>query len=371
MPEKKIIISGEIGFFGTMPMDVRAQLIDAAGEDIDIQISSPGGFVFDGIEIYNMIRDYKRDNPGAQITITLKGEAASMASYIAMNPAADMIIAEDNAVFMIHNPWDFSAGDYRAMEKSAELLRGIGSILVKAYSDRSGKTLEEIQALMDSESFFFGEEIKAAGFVDEIIGAPAEEKTEKEQAVAASRIKIAALQDKMRKSEQAKADILKVAALIKHEHHAQNELTISGAAAPKNNNGGATMADEKNLISADDVTMDWLEANKPDIITAIKNAATEEEKTRQQEIDETEENTDDDSEEAKALFKAARYGKEPMGSGEVAKKLFAMQSERKKKAAADRTEDGRQVPAVTTDVNGESDAVAGIRAGMKIMRRIK
>lgn len=129
--------------------------------------------------------------------------------------------------------------------------------------------------------------------------------------------------------------------------------------------------DDKNLISADDVTMEWLQNNKPDLITAIKNAATEEEKTRQQEIDETEENTDDDSEEAKALFKAARYGENPMNSGELAKKLFAMQSERKKKALADRKEDGKEVPAVKTDVKAEGDIVAGIKSGIKTMRRIK
>ena len=77
---KIINISGEIGY-DVMPEDVRNQLAEAGGKDIEIQIASPGGFVFDGIEIYNMIRDYKRKNPNAQILATVKGLAASMAAY--------------------------------------------------------------------------------------------------------------------------------------------------------------------------------------------------------------------------------------------------------------------------------------------------
>lgn len=373
MSEKKIIISGEIGFFGTMPADVRDQLAAANGSDIDIQINSPGGSMPDGFEIYNMIRDYKRSFPGAQITITLKGEASSIASYIAVNPAADMVVAEDNATFMIHNPWNLAIGDYREMEKMSNILRGFGSIINKAYAEKIGKTSDEIQAMMDSETWLFGEEIKAAGFVDEIIAATDDQKVNRDEAIAASRLRFAAMQDKIRKSENAKADILKVAALIQHEIKALNndELEISGAAAPKNNNGGEAMADNEKNLTADDITLDWLKANKPELVDAIRNAATEEEKKRQQEIDETEENTDDDSDEAKALFKAAKYGDKPMSAGDVAKAIFAIQAERKKKALADRKDDAQQVPAVSTDVNTGEDIVSGIRAGIKSMRRIK
>jgi ATP-dependent protease ClpP protease subunit len=372
MAEKKVIISGEIGFFGTMPNDVRQQLADAGGGDLDIQINSPGGSMPDGFEIYNMIRDYKRENSGAQITITLKGEASSMASYIAVNPAADLVIAEDNATFMIHNPWNLAIGDYREMEKMSSILKGFGSIINRAYAEKIGKTSEEVQAMMDAETWLFGEEMKTMGFVDEIIAAPDEEKIEKEEAIAASRLRFSAMQEKIRKSENAKADILKVAALIKHETQALNNegLNISGAAAPKKNEGGSTMAEEAQTLTADDITLDWLQANKPELVDAIKSAAAEEEKERQQEIDETEEESDDDSEEAKALFKAAKYGENPMNAGEVAKQLMTLQAKRKAEALKDRTEDGKQVPSVKTDPKTESDILAGIKAGMK-MRRVK
>ena len=75
---KKITISGEIGWDVTS-QSLADQFRAAKGEDIDIDIASPGGDVFTGIEIYNLIRDYKRDNPDAQILMTLKGLGASMA----------------------------------------------------------------------------------------------------------------------------------------------------------------------------------------------------------------------------------------------------------------------------------------------------
>lgn len=372
MAEKKIIISGEIGFFGTLPSDVRAQLVGAAGSDIDVHISSPGGFVFDGFEIYNLIRDYKRDYPAAQITITIKGEASSMASYLVVNPVADLVLAEDNATFMMHNPSGYTGGDYREMDKMSSVLQGVGGILSKAYADRVDKTIDEMQALMDAETWYFGAEIKEAGFVDEIIDTPAESKIEKDQAVAASRLRFAALQDKMRKSENAKADVLKVAALFKQEIKADTTLNNTGDSSPEKINGGNSMVDDdKILISADDITLDWLKANKPEVVESIKNAAAEEEKTRIKEIDETEANSEDDSEEAKALFKAAKYEK-PMAVGDVLKKIFAMAAERKKKMLTDRHDDADKIPPAGGQPQKDaSDIIKMIVSGMKSQRRSK
>ena len=113
-----INISGEIGCDVT-PNKIKKQLDAAKGKDIDVHITSPGGFVFDGIEIFNAFRDYKKQYPKAQMMLTIKGLAASMASYLAVNPAFDLVAAEDNAVFMIHNAWGGAVGDYREMKKSA------------------------------------------------------------------------------------------------------------------------------------------------------------------------------------------------------------------------------------------------------------
>lgn len=211
MAIKIINISGEIGW-DVRPAGIRDQLAAAAGADLDVNIASPGGFVFDGIEIFNMFRDYKRKYPSSQMSVTLKGLAASMASYLAVNPVFDLIAAEDNAVFMIHNVWGMAVGDYRDMKKAAEIYEGLGDIIGSAYSAKIKKSKKEIKTMMDDETWLFGEEIKTAGFVDEIIKTP--EPKEKASAITTARARMSVLAEKL--STQ-KFDINKAAAMLRPE----------------------------------------------------------------------------------------------------------------------------------------------------------
>jgi len=209
---KKILISGEIGW-DIDAADIAAQFSDAKGGDVDIDIASPGGDVFTGIEIYNVIRDYKRENPDAQILMTLKGIGASMASYIMMAPA-DMVVAEDNAVFMIHNPWSFAAGDYHEMQDASDFLAGLASIMADAYVKKTGKSKAEIQTMMDAETWLFGDEIKAAGFVDDMVSAEDGEKN-KAHALARARVQFGAMANNAQKKTDIKAFREKAAAMAK------------------------------------------------------------------------------------------------------------------------------------------------------------
>jgi ATP-dependent protease ClpP protease subunit len=181
---KIIPISGVIGW-DIYPKDIRAMLEAAAGEEVEVQISSPGGFVFEGLEMFNLIRRYA----GVKTTFIM-GEASSMASYIAL--AGDRVRAADNITYMIHNVQGVAFGDYREMDKMSEIVGGLSGILAKAYAAKSGKSINAIRALMDDETWYFGEEAKAAGFVDEIVPAPAEEKKDKEAALAEARLHWAA-----------------------------------------------------------------------------------------------------------------------------------------------------------------------------------
>jgi len=204
---KKIVISGGIGYEIT-PNSIRAQLPDN-GDDIEVNIASPGGFVFEGLEIFNMFRDYKRNNPGAQMMLTIKGLSASMATYLSVCDAFDLIAAEDNAVFMIHNPYNGTIGDYREMQKNAEFLKGLSDLLNNAYAKKTGMSKKEITKMMDEETWLFGEEIKTAGFVDEII--KSEEKIEKETALSEMKVKMSLLNEKI---NNRKFDFNKAAAII-------------------------------------------------------------------------------------------------------------------------------------------------------------
>ncbi len=215
-----INISGEIGWDVT-PDEIKKQLDAAKGKDIEVHITSPGGFVFDGIEIFNAFRDYKKQYPKAQMMLTIKGLAASMASYLAVNPAFDLVAAEDNAVFMIHNAWGGAVGDYREMKKSAEVLEGVSDLLGQAYAKKTGKKKEEIKKAMDDESWYFGNEILESGFVDEIIKSP--EKKEKESALSESKIAMSLLGEKLVKN---KTDFAKLAAVLRHEEETANNKEV-------------------------------------------------------------------------------------------------------------------------------------------------
>lgn len=158
---KKIHISGVIGW-DVMPAQIRDALNDAAGEDVEILVSSPGGYVSDGIEIFNLIKNY----PG-HTTAVLSGFAMSMGSYIPL--AAKTIRAEDNAVYMIHNVQGGVWGDHNDILKYGNYTQALSKMLAGAYVNFTGKSLEEVCEMMDRETFFYGSEIVAHGFAHEMV----------------------------------------------------------------------------------------------------------------------------------------------------------------------------------------------------------
>jgi len=253
-----INISGEIGW-DVMPEDIKKQLNDAKGKDIEVQVASPGGFVFDGIEIFNAFRDYKKQYPKAQMMLTIKGLAASMASYLAVNPAFDLVAAEDNAVFMIHNAWGGAVGDYREMKKSAEVIEGIADLLGQAYAKKTGKKKEEIKKAMDEETWYFGSEILEHGFVDDIIKST--EKIEKESALATGLVSFKAMSEKLKND---KTDVMKLAAVLKPEL----EVPVVECTTP-----AASSAGENNNITGGVVmTLDELKSQHPALYNEIFKA---------------------------------------------------------------------------------------------------
>jgi ATP-dependent protease ClpP protease subunit len=204
---KKFVIDGIIGF-ESYPAKLRNFLEEANGEEITIDIASPGGFVYDGLEMHNLIRDYSRKKNS--VTIRLIGLAASMASYIAL--AGNRVIAEDNAVYMIHNVFSVVAGDYRKMQKEANDMERLTDRFARAYAYRSKKPKKYIRDLMDAETFFFGDEMVKEGFVDEIIKTNKNEP--KSEMLMLAKGQVNNCFEKMKESIKTKNDIKKAAQMI-------------------------------------------------------------------------------------------------------------------------------------------------------------
>jgi hypothetical protein len=142
-----------------------------------------------------------------------------MGSYIAM--AGDEIKVYDNSSFMVHNPWTIEIGDYRDFEKTAQTLKGLTKLLKNKYVERTGKSEEEIQSLMDDESWFFGEEIVKAGFADEVI--KTSEDKDKEALIALAKERFKSCIRKMKEAEEDKVK-KEVAALAKMVSETQKQI---------------------------------------------------------------------------------------------------------------------------------------------------
>lgn len=156
------------GWFGGLSAKQFAKDIKEAGDldSIILRINSPGGEVFDGIAIYNILRTHK-----ASVTTYIDGLAASIASVIAMAADAGKLFMADNAIMMIHNAWTFAAGDANGFRKMAEDLDKINTSIIKSYVNRASISEEEIRVMMDAETWMNADEALSNGFIDDIIDA--------------------------------------------------------------------------------------------------------------------------------------------------------------------------------------------------------
>ena len=139
-------------------------LITGGDDDLSVRINSPGGFVMEGLAIFNAVAAAKA--AGRKVTVHIDGLAASMASVIAM--AGDEIIMADNAMMMIHNPWDVAIGDARELRAAADKLDIIRDQLVRIYSGQTGLSAEELVPMLDAETWLTSEQALEQNFITSV-----------------------------------------------------------------------------------------------------------------------------------------------------------------------------------------------------------
>ena len=154
-------IFDDIGAYGVSAKSFLNDLRTVTTDEVDVEINSPGGDVFAGLAIYNGLRA-----SGKKINVKVLGLAASAASLVAM--AGDTIEMPENAFMMIHNPWGFAMGGADEMRNTADVLDKIGTGLVSTYAKRTGKTDQEITALLDAETWMTAQEAVDAGFATSV-----------------------------------------------------------------------------------------------------------------------------------------------------------------------------------------------------------
>lgn len=160
----ELLIYDEISWWGITAVDVAAALSTLAGP-LTVRINSPGGDVFDGVAIYNMLLDY----PG-EVTVTVDGLAASAASFIAM--AGDTIRMNRASQMMIHDASGFTWGNAADMRAMAALLDQVSSTLAGIYAARTGTDADTWRARMLDETWYTAEAAVEAGLADETVPHP-------------------------------------------------------------------------------------------------------------------------------------------------------------------------------------------------------
>lgn len=144
--------------------------LDALGDikTLNVYINSPGGDVFEGSAIYNML---KRKAKVCNVYAYIDGLAASISSVIPMG--VTKIFMPSNAMMMVHKAWCYTAGNSNDLMNTAQALMKIDTSIKQAYLDRAGDKLDDetITDLMEKETWLTARECLDYGLCDEVIDA--------------------------------------------------------------------------------------------------------------------------------------------------------------------------------------------------------
>lgn len=151
---------------GVTAKKVASQLKAIGPRPIEVQINSPGGDMFEGIAIYNVLREHPQP-----ITVKIMGMAASAASVIAM--AGDEILIGAASFIMVHNCWVVAVGNRHDMQETAEWLQPFDQAMVDVYAARTGASAKDIAKWMDAETFMSGTLAISRGFADDLLASDA------------------------------------------------------------------------------------------------------------------------------------------------------------------------------------------------------
>ncbi len=158
-----VSIFGEIGW-DVEASEFLAEFAKLSGRDIKVLLSSPGGNVFQGLDIFNAIKSHD-----GNVDVEIGALAASMGSVIPM-AANGTVSMHETGIFMVHGPSTGAYGTAEEMQKVVEALDTIKQVMKVAYG-RTGMSDEDLDALLATETYYTATEAKEKGFVDEVIKA--------------------------------------------------------------------------------------------------------------------------------------------------------------------------------------------------------
>lgn len=148
-------------YYGYNLAQLEYDLAQAKGEDVHVKIQSGGGSVFEGLAIYNTLKNYE-----GNVTTEIVGISASIASVIFL--AGSKRIVNDVGFLMIHEAWTITAGGADELREDADLLDKINSQILDIYVNVTGLNREDLAERMSKDTYMGPDELKELGFVTEI-----------------------------------------------------------------------------------------------------------------------------------------------------------------------------------------------------------
>jgi ATP-dependent protease ClpP protease subunit len=168
-------IKKSFNLFGVvMPKDWGPEVISAqtisdflntleGNEPFTVFINSPGGSVFEGLAIYNLLAEHQ-----SQMTVKIIGEASSIASVIACAASKENRLIAESALELIHKPWNFAIGDEDYYQKVIKELTTIKNSIITVYKRGTGLSENRINELMTEGSYRNAEECVSLGFAGQV-----------------------------------------------------------------------------------------------------------------------------------------------------------------------------------------------------------
>ena len=173
MKKYDLYLTGTVGWSITAGY-VKYVLDNSKGKPITVAISSLGGYVDTGLQIYELFKNH------GDVTVEFLGMSASSATFMAMG--AKNVRMAKNALILIHNSMTW-VGEYGSRNKEQidecikrlkfqrDQLSTIDDILAQIYADRNGKSVEDVKAKMKVAAWIKAADAVEFGIVDEVIDA--------------------------------------------------------------------------------------------------------------------------------------------------------------------------------------------------------
>ena len=133
-------------------------------KDLSMYINSPGGIVTSGLAIYDTMEYIRPD-----VSTVCMGQAASMGSLLLMAGAAGKRFALPNARIMTHQPSGGFQGQASDIEIHAREILDLRRRLNDIYEHHTGKSLKQVEKIMERDTFMTAEDAKSFGLIDEVV----------------------------------------------------------------------------------------------------------------------------------------------------------------------------------------------------------